>query len=155
MTPAIKALKRAKIPYVLHEYEHDASAESFGDEAASKLGLPADQVFKTLVVALDGKTLAVAILPVSHMLSLKAVAKAFKAKKAAMAEKNHVQKTTGYVLGGVSPVGQKKLLPTLIDSSAQQFGAIYVSAGRRGLQMELSPADLAQLVRARFENIIA
>ncbi|MDP3535523.1 Cys-tRNA(Pro) deacylase [Halomonas sp. M1] len=150
MTPAINSAKRAGIVFQLHEYQHDAAAPSYGQEAAEKLGVAVEQVFKTLVVKLDGKQLAVGIVPVSCQLGLKQIAKAAGAKKAAMAEPPEVERTTGYVLGGVSPLGQKKRLPTYIDASAQGFSTLYVSAGRRGLEIELSPNDLATLSQGCF-----
>lgn len=150
MTPGILAAKRARVAFTVHEYEHDPAAESYGNEAVEKTGANPDQVFKTLVVALDNKDLAVAVVPVSAMLSLKLVARAAGAKKAAMADKQLVQRTTGYVLGGVSPLGQKKPLKTFIDQSAEGFETIFVSAGKRGLEIELAPADLARLTQARF-----
>lgn len=145
MTPAIKAAQKAKIRYTLHEYDHDPATESYGEEAVEKTGAAPGQVFKTLVVSLDGKELAVGIVPVSAMLGLKQVARAAGAKKAAMADKQLVQRTTGYVLGGVSPLGQKKRLKTFIDQSAEAFETVFVSAGRRGLEIELAPTDLARL----------
>lgn len=150
MTPAINAAKKARVPHQIHEYSHDPASESYGLEAADKLGVDPRQVFKTLVVAVDGSELVVAVVPVSAMLSMKAVARAAGAKKAAMADKQVVQRSSGYVLGGVSPLGQKKRLKTFIDDSAQQFDTVFVSAGRRGLDIELAPGDLAQLTSARF-----
>lgn len=150
MTPAIHSAKHAGFAFQLHEYDHEANAHSYGLEAAEKLGVAVEQVFKTLVVKLDGKQLAVGIVPVNCQLSLKQIAKASGAKKAAMAEPVEVERTTGYVLGGVSPLGQKRRLATFIDSSAESFANIYVSAGRRGLEIELSPRDLATLSRATF-----
>ncbi|RUR29551.1 Cys-tRNA(Pro) deacylase [Vreelandella andesensis] len=150
MTPAINSAKHAGIAFQLHEYEHDAAAHSYGLEAAEKLGVAAKQVFKTLVVTLDGKQLAVGIVPVTSHLELKQIAKAAGAKKAAMAAPEDVERTTGYVLGGVSPLGQKKRLPTYIDDSAQMLSTLYVSAGRRGLEIELSPSDLAMLCQGCF-----
>ncbi|CAH1043695.1 Cys-tRNA(Pro) deacylase [Halomonas sp. TD01] len=150
MTPAINSAKHSGIAFQLHEYQHDAAAQSYGLEAAEKLGVAAKQVFKTLVVSLDGKQLAVGIVPVTSQLGLKQIAKAAGAKKAAMAAPYDVERSTGYVLGGVSPLGQKKRLPTFIDDSAQTFSTLYVSAGRRGLEIELSPSDLATLCQGRF-----
>lgn len=150
MTPAIHSAKQAGFAFQLHEYDHDPAAPSYGLEAAEKLGVAAEQVFKTLVVKLDGKQLAVGIVSVTRQLSLKQIAKAAGAKKAAMAEPSEVERATGYVLGGVSPLGQKKSLVTFIDHSAEAFATIYVSAGRRGLEIELAPGDLAKLSRARF-----
>jgi len=122
-------------------------------EAAEKLGLPAERVFKTLVVSLDNRSLAVGVIPVSSMLSMKRIAKAAGAKRASMANQTDVERSSGYVLGGVSPLGQKKQLKTVIDASAQQFQTIYVSAGRRGMEMELSPQDLCKLVNGTFQEI--
>lgn len=146
MTPGINVAKQRKITHKVHEYAHDPSSESYGLEAAEKLGVADARVFKTLVVNLDNKTLAVGVIPVSSMLSMKLIAKAAGAKKAVMAAQADVERSTGYVLGGVSPLGQKKRLKTIIDSSAKQFSTIYVSAGRRGLEIELSPDDLTRLV---------
>lgn len=153
MTPAINAAKKAKIPYTVHQYVHDPATGSYGKEAVEKLGLNEARVFKTLVVELDSGSLAVGIIPVSAMLGMKLLAKAAGAKRVAMAEKAAVERATGYVLGGVSPLGQKKRLPTFIDSSATNFPTIYVSAGRRGLEIELKPADLASLTGAKFAAI--
>jgi Cys-tRNA(Pro)/Cys-tRNA(Cys) deacylase len=152
MTPAINAAKKAKIKYTVHEYDHDPAAPSFGVEAAEKLGVPPERVFKTLVVD-AGAGLAVAVVPVLLKLDLKAIAKALGAKKAAMAEVKLVERTTGYVVGGVSPLGQKKRLPTVLDASAQGLDTVFVSGGRRGLDIELAPADLAALTRASFAPI--
>lgn len=153
MTPAINAAKKHKICFKVHEYQHDASAESFGLEAAEKLGLQANRVFKTLVVELADKQLAVGIIPVCAKLSMKAIAKATGTKKADMANPKDVERSTGYVLGGVSPLGQKKRLKTIVDSSAQQFDTIYVSAGKRGLEIELAPQDLVNLLNGGFAEI--
>jgi Cys-tRNA(Pro)/Cys-tRNA(Cys) deacylase len=153
MTPALNVARKAKIAHQVHEYDHDPANESYGVEAAEKLGLPQDRVFKTLVVSVDNKALTVGVLPVSSMLNMKALAKAVGAKKAAMAKPADVERATGYVLGGVSPLGQKKRLKTLIDVSARAFPTIYVSAGRRGLQIELSPEDLKKLTGGSFAEI--
>ena len=150
MTPGIERVKKAKVPHTLHEYDHDPSCTSFGLEAAEKLGIPAERIFKTLVVALDGRELAVGILPVNSMLSMKLFAKAAGAKKAEMAAKQEVERSTGYVLGGVSPLGQKKRLRTFIHRSAEEHGTILVSAGRRGLDIELNPRDLRMLTKGTF-----
>ena len=152
MTPAINAAKKAGIHFRVKEYEHSPAAESFGLEAAEKLGLSPDQVFKTLVVT-DGKKLYVGVLPVSNQLNLKLMAKALGLKRVTMADKQQVAVSTGYVLGGVSPIGQKKSLPTIIDSSAQTLAGINVSAGRRGLEIELSARDLQRLTSATFADI--
>jgi Cys-tRNA(Pro)/Cys-tRNA(Cys) deacylase len=150
MTPAINLAKQRKISHQVHEYVHDPAAESYGLEAAEKMGVAEARVFKTLVVSLDDGKLAVGIVPVSSMLSMKLIAKAAGAKKAAMADKMLVERSTGYVLGGVSPLGQKKRLPTFIDDSAQGFATIFVSAGRRGLEIELAPNDLRALLDGAF-----
>lgn len=153
MTPAVAQAQKAKIPYDLHPYDHDPAVRAFGSEAAEKLGLPEDVIFKTLVVEVQGLGLAVAVVPVAGNLDTKAFAKALGKKKAAMADKALVERTTGYLTGGVSPMGQKKALPTIIDESAADLDRIYVSAGRRGLQISLSPQDLSSLTRARFFSI--
>ena len=153
MTPAIKLAQKNKIKHTIHEYQHDANHPSFGEEASEKLSVSQAQVFKTLVIELDTKALAVCIIPVSHTLNLKAADKRANAKKATMADKHDVQRSTGYVLGGVSPLGQKKRLLTLIDDSANAFETIYVSAGKRGLEIELTPQDLQSLCSAQFASI--
>lgn len=153
MTPAILVAKKAKIDFNLHEYKHDATAPSYGLEAAEKLHINPAQVFKTLVVTTEKNELVVAIVPVNKQLNLKALAKSIGAKKAAMAEQKLVERTTGYILGGVSPLGQKKQLTTVIDSSALAFNTIFVSAGRRGLEIEMSAENLCNLVKGTFEAI--
>lgn len=150
MTPAINLLIKQKVAHEVLQYEHDASAESFGLEAAEKLNLAPNLVYKTLVVKLDSQTLCVAILPVERMLSMKLLAKAAGAKKAQMADKTEVERVTGYVLGGVSPLGQKKRLTTMIDESAKELTNMYVSAGKRGLEINIAPQALTQLLSARF-----
>ncbi|SMF35257.1 Cys-tRNA(Pro) deacylase [Desulfovibrio gilichinskyi] len=152
MTPAINTAKKFKIKYTVHEYEHDPAAEAYGKEAAEKLGVEPERVFKTLVVA-NEKQLFVAIVPVLKHLDLKLLAKAAGVKKIAMADVKLVERTTGYVVGGVSPLGQKKLLPTFIDSSAENHETIFVSAGRRGMDIELSPHDLATPLKGTFAAI--
>ena len=160
MTPAIKLAKQRNLDYKLHEYTHDSNAASFGLEAAEKLAIAAERVFKTLVVTTDTGVLAVAILPVDKTLNFKKMAKALSAnkmlpcKKVQMADPKQVERTTGYVLGGVSPLGQKKRLATLIHASAQEQSTIYVSGGRRGLEIELPPEQLANTLAARFADIV-
>lgn len=146
MTPAIELAKKTKIAHSVHEYAHDPSSESYGVEAAAKLGVSEDRVFKTLVVSVDNKELVVGVIPVCSLLSMKLIAKAVGAKKAVMASPVEVERSTGYVLGGVSPLGQKKRLKTVIDASAADHATIYVSAGRRGLEIELCLNDLKGLV---------
>ena len=155
MTPAIKAAEKAKIRFTVHEYEHDPAAKSYGEEAAAVLKQNPERVFKTLIVALNGTNtqLAVGIVPVAKQLDLKNIATAAKAKKAAMADVKAAERATGYVLGGISPLGQKKRLPTVVDKSALRFETIYVSAGRRGLEIELAPADLIKLCSAQTADI--
>jgi len=155
MTPAINSAKHAGIAFQIHDYAHDAAAESFGLEAAEKLGVPPARVFKTLVVMLDGKQLAVGMVPVDKQLGLKQIAKAAGAKKATMAAPAEVERATGYVLGGVSPLGQKKRLASFLDASAEGFATLYVSAGRRGLEIELAPNDLLALSQAQLAPIAA
>lgn len=153
MTPAINLAKQRKLTYQLHEYTHDEGAASYGLEAAEKLAVAAIQIFKTLVIVTDLGTLAVAVVPVTTTLNLKKMAKALGCKKVQMAEPKQVERSTGYVLGGVSPLGQKKRLSTVIDSSAAEQITIYVSAGRRGLEIELPPAQLATTLNASFVDI--
>ena len=155
MTPAIDLLVKHKIVHQVHEYHHDPACQAYGLEAAEKIGVAPELVFKTLVVKLDGKQLAVAIIPVAEKLSMKLIAKAAKAKKAVMAEAMEVQRSSGYVLGGVSPIGQKRQLLTVIDASAASLNKMFVSGGRRGLDIALAPEDIRQLLRAQFAPITA
>ena len=145
MTPAVIAARRAKVEFALHEYEHDPAATSYGREAAEKLGVEAARVFKTLLAKLDGARLVVAIVPVERSLDLKALATALGGKRAGMADVGEAERATGYVAGGISPLGQRRRLPTILDESALSFDRIHVSGGRRGLEIELSPADLLRL----------
>jgi Cys-tRNA(Pro)/Cys-tRNA(Cys) deacylase len=153
MTPACKVLKSNKIDFSMHEYEHDVNAKSFGLEAAEKLGLSVDEVFKTLMVT-DDKNYYVAVLPVNHQLNLKKVAQAFGCKKLHMADPKDAERLTGYLVGGISPVGQKKRLKTVVCTSAQQFNKIYVSGGKRGFDIGLNPSDLIKVLGANFADII-
>lgn len=153
MTPAIDTAKKARIAYKVHEYTHDPAAESYGLEAAEKMAIDPVRVFKTLLVSYDDKELAVGLVPVSYKLNLKSMAKALGTKKVRMADGADVERSTGYVLGGVSPLGQKKRLKTFIDSSATAFETIFVSAGRRGLEIELSPNDLLALVKGQTATL--
>jgi Cys-tRNA(Pro)/Cys-tRNA(Cys) deacylase len=151
-TTATIALERAKIPFTLHEYAHDPRSGSYGLEAVEALGIPPEQVFKTLVAAVDG-SLAVGVVPVHRQLDLKALAAAAGGKKAVMAEVAAAERATGYVAGGISPVGQKKRLPVVVDASALGLATMFCSAGRRGLEIELSPADLIRATGATVAAI--
>lgn len=152
MTPAVVAAQRAKADFALHEYEHDPSAASYGLEAAEKLGVDPGRLFKTLVASVDGR-LAVAVVPVAGSLDLKALADALGGKRAAMADVAEAERATGYVTGGISPLGQRRRLPTVVDASALRWESVYVSAGKRGLQISLAPADLVRLCGARTAEI--
>ena len=151
-TPATIALTRAKIPFTLHEYAHDPKTGSYGLEASEALGVPPEQMFKTLVAAVDGK-LAVGVVPVTGQLDLKALAAAAGGKKAVMAEVADAERATGYVAGGISPLGQKRRLPVFIDESARALKTVYCSAGRRGLEISLAPAGLARCAGAAFARL--
>lgn len=147
-TPAVAALTEAGIPHTLHPYEHDPSTDlGYGLEAAAAIGVDPEQVFKTLCAYVDGK-LCVGIVPVSGKLDLKGLAAAFGGKKAEMAPPADAERVTGYVVGGISPIGQKKALPTALDETAELFDVVYVSGGRRGLDIGLAPADLARITNA-------
>lgn len=148
MTPAINILKKNKCEYKIHKYKHDTSCENYGLEAAQKLGLDENRVFKTLLVELNPKELAVGIIPVNCTMSLKSMAIALNVKSAIMADKQEAQKVTGYLLGGISPLGQKKLLRTVINKTAFSFETIFVSGGKRGLDIEINPNDLKKLLGA-------
>jgi Cys-tRNA(Pro)/Cys-tRNA(Cys) deacylase len=149
MTPAINALRKAGVPFTLHEYEHDPHTTAFGDEVVRRLGQDPARVFKTLVAEVEGKGLVVGIVPVAASLDLKALAAAVGGKRASMAGVPEAERATGYVTGGISPLGQRRRLPAVIDESASIWPTVFVSAGRRGLQLELAPADLARIAGAR------
>ncbi|MEU3407972.1 Cys-tRNA(Pro) deacylase [Streptomyces sp. NPDC006670] len=146
-TPAITSLTASGVEFTTHAYEHDPAHPSYGEEAAEALGVSPEQVFKTLVAEVDG-ALTVAVVPVSGSLDLKALAAAVGGKRAAMADPALAERTTGYVRGGISPLGQRKRLPTVLDASASAHPTICVSAGRRGLEVELTPSSLATLTGA-------
>ena len=154
MTPAINTLEKTKTEHTVHSYEHDPSTESYGLEAAELIDTDPARIFKTLLLELNTGSMAVGIVPVLKQLNMKMMAKSTGAKKAQMADPDAVVRSTGYVLGGVSPLGQKKRLPTVIDSSAEQFETVIVSAGRRGLDIELRPQDLCALTDGCFANIV-
>ena len=153
-TPALAALSAAGVAHTVRDYEHDPAVTAFGLEAAEKLGVDPDRVFKTLVAEVDGR-LCVAVVPVTCQVSLKSLAKALGGKHAQMADPAHAMRATGYVVGGISPLGQKKALPTVIDETAQIWDTVLVSAGKRGVDVELAPADLAALTSAVFADIAA
>ncbi|MFB6888855.1 Cys-tRNA(Pro) deacylase [Kitasatospora sp. NPDC056327] len=151
-TPATVALETAAVPFTVHSYPHDPAAESYGGEAAEALGVAADRVFKTLVADVDG-VLTVGVVPVAGRLDLKALAAAVGGKRATMADPAAAERSSGYVLGGISPLGQRRPLRTVVDTSALGHPTVYVSAGRRGLEVELAPAHLVTLTGARTAPI--
>lgn len=153
MTPAVRQLEKAGIDFTLAEYAHDPRSPAYGEEASRALGLSSDEVFKTLLTKLDDGRLAVAIVPVSRQLDLKALARAAGARKARMADTDEAQRATGYVVGGISPLGQKRRLPTLLDASAGTLATIHVSGGRRGLEICLAPDALIELTGGRLAAI--
>lgn len=152
MTPATTALKRARIPFSVHEYEHDPATASYGTEAVERLGVEPERVFKTLITLVD-QEFVVAMLPVARSLDLKALAAAVNGKRAVTAESADAERVTGYVTGGISPVGQRRPLRTVLDESALLHGSVFVSGGRRGLELELSPGALCQAVDAAVARI--
>ena len=151
-TPATLALSKAKVAHTVHEYDHDRAAQSYGEEAAQALGHDPQRVFKTLLATVDG-SLHVAVVPVAGSLDLKALAAAVSGKRATMADPVLAERTTGYVRGGISPLGQRKRLPTVLDATALEHPTIFVSAGRRGLEVELAPDALASLTAAKVAPI--
>ncbi|MBA6134436.1 MULTISPECIES: Cys-tRNA(Pro) deacylase [Pseudomonas] len=153
MTPALDLLKKHRAEHRVHSYEHDPKSASYGLEAAEKLGLDPQQVFKTLLASSEKGELLVAVVPVGGTLDLKALAHAAGVKKCEMADPAAAQRATGYLVGGISPLGQKKRLRTFIDESAQNFATIHVSAGRRGLEVELAAAVLAEHTQGKFAGI--
>jgi len=153
MTPALDLLKKVRAEHRIHSYEHDPKAASYGLEAAEKLNLNPKQVFKTLLAATEKGELLVAVVPVVGTLDLKALAQAAGVKKCEMADPAQAQRSTGYLVGGISPLGQKKRLRTFIDKSAEEFPSIHVSAGRRGLEVELAAAVLAEHTQGKFADI--
>ena len=153
-TAATALLTRQGIPYTVHSYDHDPRRGSYGAEAAQAMGVPFGQVFKTLVADVDG-TLTVGVVPVAAQLDLKALAAAVGGKRAAMAEVAAAERATGYVAGGISPVGQRKRLPVVLDASAMAHRTVFCSGGRRGLEIELAPADLVRAANATVASIRA
>jgi Cys-tRNA(Pro)/Cys-tRNA(Cys) deacylase len=153
-TPATAQLTREKVQHTLHPYEHDPRAEVYGEEAAMALGVEPQRLFKTLIAAVDGR-LACAVVPVAGRLDLKSFAAAVGGKKAVLADPAAAQRATGYVVGGISPLGQKSRLPVVVDASADGFATVFVSAGKRGLQVELAPGDLVRLTGATLAAIAA
>jgi Cys-tRNA(Pro)/Cys-tRNA(Cys) deacylase len=151
-TPATVALTKAGVEFVLHEYAHDPRTASYGQEAADALGLDPARVFKTLMASVDG-SLTVAVVPVSGQLDLKALARSVGGSRATMAEQAAAERATGYVAGGISPIGQKRRHPTVVDSSALDHDTVFVSAGRRGLDLEISPADLVRITEAIVDRV--
>ena len=151
-TPATALLTREMVPHTLHPYDHDPRSEAYGDEAAAALGIPPDRIFKTLIATVEGK-LTCAVVPVGARLDLKALAAVFGGKRAELAEPAAAARATGYVVGGISPLGQRSRLPVVVDASAQGFETIFVSAGKRGLQVQLAPGDLVRVANAMLAPI--
>ncbi len=151
-TPATTALTAAGVAFTVHEYDHDPRAESYGTEAAEAMGIDPERVFKTLFADVDG-ALVVGVVPVVGQLDLKALARAVQGRKAVMADPRAAERATGYVVGGISPLGQRKAHPTVVDDSALAHPTVFVSAGRRGMEVELSPAELVRLTAARVAAI--
>jgi Cys-tRNA(Pro)/Cys-tRNA(Cys) deacylase len=153
-TPATALLSKRKIAHTLHPYDHDPRSQAYGDEAAAALGIDPARIFKTLIASVDGK-LACAVVPVAARLDLKAFAAAVGGKRAELAEPAAASRATGYVVGGISPIGQKSRLRVVVDASAEGYDTVYVSAGKRGLQVELRPGDLLAAADASVARIAA
>lgn len=153
-TPATALLARSKVVFTLHPYRHDPRAAAYGEEAAAALGVDTARIFKTLIASVEGR-LACAVVPVAGRLDLKALAAALGGKRAELADPAAAARATGYVVGGISPLGQRSRLPVVVDESAEHFETVYVSAGRRGLQVELAPADLVHTTGAVLASITA
>jgi Cys-tRNA(Pro)/Cys-tRNA(Cys) deacylase len=151
-TRATDLLARLKIAHTVHRYEHDPRGGGYGLEAAAALGMPPERVFKTLVAEVDER-LIVAVVPVAGSLDLKALAGAAGGKKARMADPAAAERATGYVTGGISPIGQRRSLPAVLDATALNFDTILVSAGQRGLEIEIAPADLIKAAGAKVAGI--
>lgn len=150
MTPAINELKKNKIDFSIHKYKHDPKIDNYGLEAAEKLNIDANRVYKTLLAQLNTKELVVAIIPVNKSLNLKSLASYFEAKSASMADKDEAQKVTGYLLGGISAFGQKKRLRTIVDATSKVFETIYISGGKRGLDLQIKPSDIIKVLNSNY-----
>lgn len=153
MTPAINELKKNKIAFTIHKYKHDPKIDNYGLEAANKLNVDANRVYKTLLAQLNTKELIVAIIPVNKSLNLKVVANYFEVKSAQMANKDEAQKVTGYLLGGISAFGQKKRLRTVLDVSSKEFETIYISGGKRGLDLQIKPLDIIEVLNSNYAEV--
>jgi Cys-tRNA(Pro)/Cys-tRNA(Cys) deacylase len=153
LTPAINELKKNKVSFTIHKYKHDPKVTNYGLEACEKLNLDANMVYKTLLAELNPKELVVAIIPVNKSLNLKALASYFNSKSAIMANKDEAQKVTGYLLGGISAFGQKKRLRTILDTSAKNYETIYISGGKRGLDLEIKPLDILEVLNCKYAEV--
>lgn len=153
-TPATALLSKAKIPFTLHPYNHDPRSQAYGEEAAEALGVDPNRIFKTLIASVEDR-LACAVVPVAARLDLKAFAAALGGKRAELADPTAAARATGYVVGGISPLGQRSRLEVVVDASAEQYATVYVSAGKRGLQVQLAPADLVRAADAVLAPIAA
>lgn len=153
MTPAIRLLEKRKVKFLIHRYEHEREVQSFGEETAEKLGVDRKRLFKTMVSVCDNSRMVMAVIPVAGRLDLKKLASALNCRKADLAEPDKAEKATGYVVGGISPLGSRRTLPVFLDQSAMSWPTIFVSAGRRGMQIELSPGDLVRVSSAELADI--